>query len=296
MTNILIIGANGYIGRHVAYFLKQANITFVPAGNSSTSIDRYGNYVQVDVTNPESLKQLDFDVDYVFMFAGLTGTKNDEESKELYVQVNELGLKNVLDCCKESKPHVIFPSSRLVYKGKKDVFLKEDAENDAKTIYAQNKINCEQILKDYQKDFGIDYTIFRICVPYGNLIDDNYSYGTLGFFLGRALNNQNITLYGTGEQRRTFTHVADIVKLMLETIEYKQAKNNIYNIGSSDALSLLEVAQLVASKYNVGVSHIDWPEEALKIESGDTIFNDSKILELTNYKYKYIIKEWIDSL
>ncbi len=296
MKRVLLIGANGYIGRHIAYFLEQADIKFVPAGKRPTSIDGYKNYVQVDITNPDSLRQLDFDIDCVFMFSGLTGTKNDEVSKKLYTLVNEQGLKNVLDCCKDTKPRVVFPSSRLVYKGQKNVFLKEDTDNEAKTIYAQNKINCEQLLKDYQGEFGIDYTVFRICVPYGNLIDSNYSYGTLGFFLNRATNNQSITLYGTGEQKRTFTHISDIVHLIFEILSFSESKNNIYNIGSYDAKSLLEVANLVADKYGVNVEHIDWPEDALKIESGDTIFNDEKIMTLTSYKYQYKIKDWIAAL
>ena len=296
MKKVLILGANGYIGRHIAYYLNQLDVDFTPSGSSPSSIDGYQNYIQADVTDINTLKEIDFDVDYVFMFAGLTGTKNDAESKKRYTIANEQGLKNVLECCKKSKPHIVFPSSRLVYKGQKDVFLRENSEKEAKTVYARNKINCEQILKDYQQEFDINHTIFRICVPYGNLIDNNYSYGTLGFFLSKASNKENITLYGTGEQKRTFTHVADIVEIILKTLTFPNAENNIYNIGSNDAKSLSEVANLVANKFGVDVEHIDWPEEALKIESGDTIFNDASIIDLTDYKYQHTLKNWIAEL
>ena len=46
--------------------------------------------------------------------------------------------------------------------------------------------------------FHSHFTIFRICVPYGNLIDELYSYGTIGFFINRAMKGQNITIYGDG--------------------------------------------------------------------------------------------------
>ena len=105
MKKVLIIGANGYIGRHIAYFLKQQQVEFVPADKAEASVDGYENYISVDVTSREALSALDFQVDTVFMFAGLTGTQNDEESVKRYTEVNEGGLKNDAsrpnceDCC-----------------------------------------------------------------------------------------------------------------------------------------------------------------------------------------------------
>jgi len=201
-----------------------------------------------------------------------------------------------LECCKGIEGlRIIYPSTRLVYKGIKNTPLKEGFEKESKTIYAKNKINCERILNDYQLQHKIDYTIFRICVPYGNLLGENYSYGTIGFFINKAIKGENITIYGDGSLKRTFTHVSDISEAIIKGIEHEQTKNKIYNIGSNDSLSLLEVANLVAKKYKVGVVFVDWPEEALKIESGDTIFNDEKLQKDINYKYKYSIKDWIEN-
>jgi len=196
----------------------------------------------------------------------------------------------------KSKARIIFPSTRLVYKGIKDESLSENAEKEALTIYAQNKLSCENYLKMYQNYFGINHTIFRICVPYGNLIDNSYSYGTLGFFLNKAKNNENITLFGNGSQKRTFTHVADIINTIFLTIKLSSTKNNVYNIGSNDNLSLSEVANLVANKNGVKVAYLAWPEEALKIESGDTIFNDKKLISTINYTYKNSLTKWIKTI
>ena len=184
----------------------------------------------------------------------------------------------------------------MVYKGVKDYPLKETAEKEAKTIYAQNKLACEQYLKMCQNYYGIDYTVFRIGVPYGNLLDDNYSYGTLGFFLDKVKNKEDITLYGDGSQKRTFTHVGDIAQIIVGSLAIDNMKNNIYNIGSNDNLSLIKVAQTIAHKYALGVDFVEWPEEALKIESGDTIFDDSKLQKSFTYLYQYKIEEWLKGL
>ena len=298
MKKAIIFGVNGYLGRHIAFALKQQNIECIPIGNAKESIDKLVNYKQIDISDNTAISTLDFEVDYVFIFAGLTGTNIGFDEYEKFIQVNEIGLLNILNHHKESNSNarIIFPSTRLVYKGKKNIALKENSEKEAKTIYAQNKLACEGYLKMYQKNFNIDYTIFRICVPYGNLIDNNYSYGTIGMFLNKAKNKENITLYGNGDLKRTFTHVGDISEIILSSLDKEIAKNKIYNIASNDNLSLLEVANLVATKNEVKISFSDWPVEALKIESGDTIFNGAKIKEDFNYNYKYSLKEWVNDI
>ncbi|PCI97360.1 MAG: UDP-glucose 4-epimerase [Flavobacteriales bacterium] len=293
MKKAIVFGANGYLGRHIAYFLKQHNIEFVPTAKSETSIDNYSNYQQIDITNKAELQQLDFNVDYVFAFAGLTGTGNSPEDIEKFTKVNEQGLTNIIECCERINDlRIVFPSTRLVYKGIENIPLIEDSEKESKTIYAKNKIACEKLLTQSI----VDYTIFRICVPYGNLIDETYSYGTIGFFINRAVKGENITIYGDGNLKRTFTHVRDISESIIKTLELDSAKNKVYNIGSNDNLSLLDVATLVAKKYNVEVEFIEWPEAALKIESGDTIFDGSKLKETINYNSNVLLEDWISSI
>jgi len=295
MNNVIIFGANGYLGRHLALHLKDNHIDFLPIGSSANSADNYENYFQIDITNKKEVEQLNFDVETIYIFAGLTGTIVGFDQYQEFILANEIGLLNILNHHKncKSKARIVFPSTRLVYKGQKDVFLSEDAEKEALTIYAQTKLACESYLKMYQYNFGITYTVFRICVPYGNLINEFYSYGTLGFFLNNAREKKNITLYGDGMQKRTFTHVEDIIACITQTIELETTKNKIINIGSNDNLSLLEVANLVAKKYGVGVDFVPFPEEALKVESGDTIFDDTLQKKLINYTYKNRLSDWI---
>ncbi|MDB4534377.1 NAD(P)-dependent oxidoreductase [Vicingaceae bacterium] len=289
----ILFGANGYLGRHIAYFLSQQDIDFVPTGSAKSSIDGYANYQQIDITNLQDLQQLDFNVDYVFAFAGLTGTGSSPELIDRFTEVNELGLANLLKCCEgKSIGRLVFPSTRLVYKGIEKTPLIESSEKESKTIYAQNKLACEELLRKS----NVDFTIFRICVPYGNLIDKVYSYGTIGFFISKAVKGENITIYGDGSLKRTFTHVSDICESIIESLELESAKNQVYNIGSNDNLSLLEVAALVAKKYNVDVEFVEWPEEALKVESGDTIFDDNKLRQLLNYNYQNTLIDWLKEI
>lgn len=275
MSKCAIIGSKGYIGKHLEYYLKQKKNDVV-CYDVVESEDV--NYHRCDLTDFESVRRIiDLKVDYIFMFAGLTGTYVGFDKANIFVNVNEMGLINLLNCIRESKyrPKILFPSTRLIYKGA-DKALKEDDEKETKTIYAVNKIACENLLYAYRQNFDIPYTIFRICVPFGNMFSDDYSFGTIGFFIRQASNDRRITLYGDGSIKRTFTSMHDLCKQIVEVGMERVSDGEIYNIGGH-TYSLRNAAEIIASYYKAEISFISWPERDLKMESGSTYFDSSKI-------------------
>lgn len=274
---VAVIGAKGYIGKHVASMLKMREVDV--RSYDVLELEEDG-YQTVDMINKDSVSKIDLDVDYVFMFAGLTGTYAGFDAYEKYITINELSLLNLLDAIKKSqfRPKVIFPSTRLVYKGK-DKSLKEDDEKECKTIYAANKLACEGYLRAYHDSFDIPYTIFRICIPYGNLLSSDYSFGTVGFFIKQAKAGKDITLYGGGTIKRTFTHMEDLCRQIIEGAFTPDSNGEIYNVGG-ETLSLRDAAEIIAKKYGVNVTAVPWPERDLRIESDHTYFDDKKIQAL----------------
>lgn len=275
MSKCAIIGSKGYIGKHLEYYLKQKK-NDVACYDVVDSEDV--NYHRCDLTDFDSIRRtIDLKVDYIFMFAGLTGTYVGFDKANAFVNANEMGLINLLNCIRESefRPKIIFPSTRLVYKGA-DKALKEDDEKEAKTIYAVNKMACENLLYAYRENFDIPYTIFRICVPFGNMFSDDYSFGTIGFFIRQASNERRITLYGDGSIKRTFTSMHDLCKQIVEVGMERVSDGEIYNIGGH-TYSLRNAAEIIANYYKAEVSFISWPERDLKMESGSTYFDSSKI-------------------
>lgn len=192
-----VIGSKGYIGKHIIKYLSD-HYQVIAMGYDIVDSEEI-NYQKIDLTDKDSIQQIDLNVDYIFNFAGLTGTYAGFDAYEKYVSANEITLLNLLDAIRKSeyRPKVIFPSTRLVYKGV-DKPLKEEDEKESKTIYAANKLACEGYLKAYHDSFDIPYTVFRICIPYGNLLSSDYSFGTIGFFIRQAKNGKDITLYGGG--------------------------------------------------------------------------------------------------
>lgn len=277
---ISIIGSNGYIGKHLNFYLQQMG--YKPMCYDIQN-EKRENYKQVNLIDKDSVAGIDLNVDYIYMFAGLTGTYAGFDNYETYIKINEVGLLNLLDAIRRSdyRPKVVFPSTRLVYKGV-DKPLTENEEKETKTLYAINKLACEGILYAYKQSFDIPYTIVRICIPYGNLLSTDYSFGTVGFFIKQAKSGKNISLYGGGNIKRTFTHMNDLCYQIVNVAMRAESNGEIYNIGGQ-TLTLREAAKIIAKKFGCQVVTVEWPERDLRIESDHTYFDDTKIRTLLNW-------------
>lgn len=296
MMRAVILGANGYIARNLAYVLKRdyPDCEIKLYGIEPQSIDCCKNYVVVDMTDKKAVKKIDMSCDIIFMFVGKTGSADGFDKYEMFIDVNERTLLNLLNEYRrqKSRARIIYPSTRLVYKGAKEP-QREDAAKEFKTIYAINKYACEKYLEQFSRVYGVRYTVFRICIPYGTLIPNASSYGTAEFMLSKAVKGENITLYGDGSVRRTLTHMEDLCMTIIQGATSEKCENDVFNIGGED-YSLREMAELIAEKYKVGIDYIPWPETAYKIESGNTVFNDSKIKRACSVKYRHNFKEWCE--
>ena len=297
MKKIIFFGSEGYLGSHLVSQLLTMN--YLVNGydvHDNTKHQQLHNYQKIDISNKLDIERIDFNVDFVYYFSGLTGTDISIGNYDKFIDINEKGLLNVLTTIKNKGfcPKIIFPSTRLVYKGVKNKPLVENDPKEFKTIYALNKFHNENVLKMFKTYFNIPYTIFRICVPYGNLLSTDYSYGTIGFFLKKAQISQPITLFGDGDLKRTFSFVGDICDQIIQVSETTNSNGEVYNIGG-ETYSLLEVATMVANKFNVKVEHIDWPPMALAQESGDTIFNSNKIEKTCHQSYNSLTS-WINKI
>ena len=137
----IVFGSNGYLGANLVSYLEE---------NGNVVNQGIQNNPRIDVRNTDSISNINWDVDCVFFMAGRTGTIDSFKSYQDFLIDNQLILLNVLDSISKSsfKPKIIFPSTRTVYKGS-DQPLTIDSKLESKTLYAANKIACEQILYAY---------------------------------------------------------------------------------------------------------------------------------------------------
>lgn len=296
--SISIIGANSYIARNLLKILYNEDFIVNLYDRDDKHFDSAKNYTKIDLTSKDSIKNINFDCDLLYVFTGKTGTLQGFDDYHTFIDVNEKILLNILSvyCELKSKAKIIFPSTRLIYKGNKCHKLDEDSEKEFNTIYALNKFACENYLRMYHNIFNIQYCIFRICVVYGTSVENTNSYGTIEFFIGQAKSGKNINVYGDGCQKRTFVHIDDLCNIMIEGGLDNRCVNDVFNVGGSDELSISEIAKKIADTYDVNVNYLDWPELSKKIESGDTIFDSSKLDAIIKYEYKYKFEDWLNKL
>lgn len=291
---ITILGANSYIARNMIHMLKQSTEhTLFLYDYQEEHLDGVTGYHKLAILNPCEVKNIETDVDLIYMFVGKTGTGQGFDDYNTFIDINEKALLNVLTVMRDTKSEakLIFPSTRLVYRGMPGK-LPEDAEKEFKTVYAINKYACEQYLKMYNNMYGLKYCIFRICVPYGTMIPNASSYGTCEFMLGKAKKKENISLYGDGSVRRTLIHMEDLCNALFTAGASEKCINDVYNIGGED-YSLADMAKMIAGQFGIGVDYVDWPAAALAIESGDTVFDDEKLKNCVAIEYKHLFADWI---
>ncbi|MDR0994263.1 MAG: NAD-dependent epimerase/dehydratase family protein, partial [Verrucomicrobiota bacterium] len=131
-----------------------------------------------------------------------------------------------------------------------------------------------------------------ICVPYGNRWKGPYSYGTIGAFIRMAREKKAITLFGDGSLRRTFSHAQDICSQIEACADLSQTSAQTYNI-AGETFSLRQVAGWIAERFGVRVLQTPWPVRETAIESGDTVFDDSKIRALIPAPLRFTLREWV---
>ena len=271
----LVVGAGGYIGRHLVAALRADGCEVVEA---MRAVPRDVCRVW-DISNPE---QIPGDLDHfdaLFWMAGVSGTTVSFERAPEFIQANVTSLANVLNVLRgmANPPRLVFPSTRLVYKGARDQRLTESFPVEPLTPYAATKWMGESLLQMYGRQYGVPYTIVRLCVLYGNTCPGPGSYGTLRHFLEPAKAGRPISIFGDGAQRRSLIHVADLGRLLGRCGRHLATRNGMFNLGGPDNLSVREIADKIAAVYGVPVVTVPWPEDALKLESGDTVFDDSKL-------------------
>lgn len=296
MRKAAVFGSNGYLAAHLATRLSKNGWVCDLFDVQPVSRVIEGCYRMCDILDDSFWKSFDPCLyDAVFFFAGLSGVEPSFTAPRKFMAVNELGLLNLLERLSPlgaKAPRIVFPSSRLVYKGGCGE-VTEESQLECKSVYSANKIACEALLSAYHARWGIPYSVMRICVPFGNLLPNGYSYGTISFFESQARQKGEITVYGDGSCTRTFTHIEDIchvAELLAGDLE-----SGVYNVGGR-TYSLQEVANFVARRFPANVVNIPWPESASRVEMGGISFNFSKLANATGFSDYKDIKDFIQEL
>ena len=301
MKTALITGGFGYIGSHVTKALKKAgwrtivvDIKSIPQTHEYTDM-----FYPCDIRAPElSFLFGKVKIDTVFHLAGLIEVGTSEKCPSEYYDVNVAGTINLLnEMSIHNVKNIVFSSSAGVYGSGNENFLETDSTIPT-SVYGRNKLMCEQIITDMQKE-----NINSICLRYFNVggadpdgeMGENHEPET--HLIPRIFQNlNNFTLYGNdydtadGTCIRDFIHVSDVADAHVAGAEYllKHQKSDIFNIGSGTGYSNKQIVDTIEKVTGQKVNITYGPRRAG--DPATLVANISKAQELLPFNPKFSLE------
>jgi len=314
--NYFITGGAGFIGSHLAEkLLSNGEIVSIIDDLSTGSIDNIEDlksnvnfeYKIDSIMNEHLLAELIDKADVVFHLAAAVGVKLIVESPVRTIETNIQGTELVLKMASKKKKKIIIASTSEVYGKGTCMPFKETGDlvfgptTKGRWSYACSKAIDEFLGLAYYKEKKVPVTIVRLFNTVGPRQTGMYGM-VIPTFVKQALLNHPITVYGDGQQTRCFTYVGDVVDALVKTSRNPKAVGEIFNIGSTEEISIKELAELVKSmtKSNSEIVYIPYDkayEEGFE-DMQKRIPDLSKIREFIGYKpttnLKGILEKVID--
>lgn len=267
----LITGGMGFVGSHLAEALLEKEYRVTVADNLSTG--RFENVQHLvghpsfrfavdDISNDLVIDRLVSDADIVFHLAAAVGVKLIVENPVYTVENNVLGTDAVLKAAARYRAKVMLASTSEVYgKGNRIPFTEDDdvvlgATARSRWAYAASKMVDEFMGLAYYRQRGLPVVVFRLFNTVGPRQVGHYGM-VIPRFVERAMRGEPLTVYGDGQQSRCFLHVEDAVAGIIALAETPEAVGQVFNIGSSEEITILDLAHKVLQRvdsWNLGGS------------------------------------------
>ena len=186
---------------------------------------------------------------YIFHLAALADIVPSIQNPTKYFDSNVTGTLNVLEASRKANIiKFIYSASSSCYGIPKNYPTKEKEKNNPTFPYALTKKMGEDLVIHWAKVFKLPAISLRLFNVYGTRSRTSGTYGAMfGVFLAQKLSGKPYTIVGSGKQTRDFTYVSDVVRAMLKASK-SRLKNEIFNIGSGETVSVIKIVNLLGGK------------------------------------------------
>ncbi len=235
---IVVIGGSGFLGSHVADALTDAGYLVTIFDIRASQYLRPGQTMVIgDIMDKESVRSVVEGAYAVYDFAGIADLKQASENPYETIQFNTLGVIAVLQACVEAGvQRFVFASSLYVY-------------SQAGSFYRISKLASELIIEEFQKKFGLNFTILRFGSLYGSRADlRNGIYR----FVHQAFHERRIDYYGTENDRREYIHVSEAAKLSVRILDQEFVNQHVV-LSGVQALTAQQLLALISEILGGGV-------------------------------------------
>jgi UDP-glucose 4-epimerase len=255
LTKFLITGGAGFVGSHLTQALLNRNDEVVVLDNFSTGQQKNLTGIKAQVISgsifdEKLVEDLVSKSDHVLHLAAALGVFNIVNKPLESLKTNLQGAEIVLNAAAKFKKPILVTSTSEIY-GKNDkVPLSEEDDRllgsplKSRWSYSEAKAIDESMAYFYFQEQGLPVRLVRLFNTVGPRQVGHYGM-VVPRFVNAALKNENISVYGDGNQVRCFCHVTDAVAALLKVIDSKEAIGQVFNIGNNQQITIMELAKKV---------------------------------------------------
>lgn len=279
MKNILVTGANGFIGKSLVQNLKFMKHNVIKLN----SID--GDISEIDLVE----KYQNENINHIFHLASKTFVPDSWIEPMSFYKTSVLGTNNILELCRNKNIALTFVSAYLYGKPEKLPICEND-KIKSNNPYAHSKYLAEELCKFYSTYYGVKITIARPFNIYGKNQKNNF---LIPYIINQVLNSKTIRVKDL-QPKRDYIYLDDLINGLIKTIDNNK-QFSIYNFGSGQEYSVKEIIQIIQS-----VAHTNKDVISEKCERKNEIMN--VVADISNAKNdlnwvpKYIFKNGIKEI
>ncbi|MBZ0165998.1 MAG: NAD(P)-dependent oxidoreductase, partial [Candidatus Omnitrophica bacterium] len=228
---VIVFGGAGFVGSHVADALSEEGYNVAIFDKQTSAYLRADqDMILGDILDPESVKAAVSGCDYVYNFAGIADLDDATTRPADTVTQNIMGTVNILEACRQCKIR------RLVYASTVYVYSERGG------FYRCSKQAAELYIEEYQRKYGLEYTILRYGTVYGPRADESNS---VHRYLKQALTNQKIICAGSGEEMREYIYICDAAKLSVQILHNKRHVNTHIIITGHHPMRFMDFLKMI---------------------------------------------------
>ena len=244
---ILVTGGSGFIGSHlVEHFQGSAEVIVLDNLRSGyrRNLDGFPHtFIEASVTDRAAVEAAMDGVDFVFHLAAMISVPESMDAPRECAELNVMGLLNVLEtAAANGVKKLVLASSAAIYGDNPTVPKIESMTPEPKSPYAITKLDGEYYLEMFQREGKLDTASLRFFNVFGPRQDPKSAYAAaIPIFMQKAFANEDLTIFGDGEQTRDFIHVKDIVAALVHAAT-RPDLHGTYNVGYGTSMTVKDLA------------------------------------------------------
>lgn len=304
--NVLITGADGFIGSHLTETLLKAGYN-VKAFVYYNSFNNWGwldtlpkeklDQIEIftgDIRDPNGVRTAMKGVDMVFHLAALIAIPFSYHSPDSYVDTNIKGTLNVLQAARDLETsRVLVTSTSEVYGTAQYVPIDEHHPFQGQSPYSATKIGADRLAESFYRSFDMPISIVR---PFNTYGPRQSARAVIPTIISQLLAGKEEIKLGSLTPTRDFNFVKDTANGFIEIAKSDQTVGEEINIATQHEISIGELAQEIIDQINPN-ARIVCEEQRLRPEKSEVnrlLGSNEKIMRLTNWKPHYTFKQGIE--